>query len=273
MTNATVLKPCAELKEAIDYYWYHETPDLQQSAFNIPFLHQELVINLGEDFTITPHGRDTYAYDRDGGVSGILSGPVVTQVSGHYKAIGILFKPFGLYRLFGLSAASLHEGPLPGYRLWGPYTDQLVEQLEHEPSPVEKLKTLERFLLAQARPLSVPTAVTDISNHTSLSRGHIRSLQQAEQMSPKKYIQQFQQVVGSTPKRYIQLQLINASLAQIARHPDLPLTDVAYDNGFYDQAHFIRVFKSFAGITPLQYKKAVQAGRVEVSFPNAIHRI
>nr|WP_246496450.1 helix-turn-helix domain-containing protein [Chitinophaga varians] len=92
-------------------------------------------------------------------------------------------------------------------------------------------------------------------------------------MSPKKYIQQFQQVVGSTPKRYIQLQLINASLAQIARHPDLPLTDVAYDNGFYDQAHFIRVFKSFAGITPLQYKKAVQAGRVEVSFPNAIHRI
>lgn len=41
--NATVQQPCAELKDAIDYYWYHETPALQQSVYNIPFLHQELV--------------------------------------------------------------------------------------------------------------------------------------------------------------------------------------------------------------------------------------
>ncbi|MBC9932249.1 AraC family transcriptional regulator [Chitinophaga qingshengii] len=268
--KATVQQPCAELKDAIDYYWYHETPKLQQSVYNIPFLHQELVINLGGAFTMTPQGQDPFAYSRSGGISGLFSQPVMTRVSGHYKAIGILFKPFGLYRLFGLSAAMLQAGPLSGNQLWGAFTGQLVEQLEAQPSAAEKLKTLERFLLAHARPHVVPSVITDHSLPVSLTRGHIKTLQQAQQVSPKKYIQQFQQAVGSTPKKYIQLQLINASLAQIADNPAIPLTEVAYDNGFYDQAHFIRVFKSFAGMTPLQYKKAVQAGLVQVSFPNAI---
>ena len=34
------------------------------------------------------------------------------------------------------------------------------------------------------------------------------------------------------------------------------LTDVAYSTGFYDQAHFCRVFKSYSDMTPNQYKKA-----------------
>ncbi|HEV8539016.1 MAG TPA: AraC family transcriptional regulator, partial [Bacteroidota bacterium] len=31
------------------------------------------------------------------------------------------------------------------------------------------------------------------------------------------------------------------------------LTGVAYDCGYYDQSHFIREFKDFAGITPTKY--------------------
>lgn len=34
-----------------------------------------------------------------------------------------------------------------------------------------------------------------------------------------------------------------------------PLTSIAYDSGFYDQAHFCRIFKSYAGITANQYRK------------------
>ena len=35
---------------------------------------------------------------------------------------------------------------------------------------------------------------------------------------------------------------------------DLSLTQVAYLAGFYDQSHFNRIFKRFAGITPKQYR-------------------
>jgi AraC-like DNA-binding protein len=34
------------------------------------------------------------------------------------------------------------------------------------------------------------------------------------------------------------------------------LTDVAFDNGFADQSHFIRSFKEFADITPNDYLRS-----------------
>ncbi|MBK6285395.1 MAG: helix-turn-helix transcriptional regulator [Draconibacterium sp.] len=33
------------------------------------------------------------------------------------------------------------------------------------------------------------------------------------------------------------------------------LTFIAHDNGFYDQSHFIRCFKTFTGLTPGEYRK------------------
>jgi len=32
------------------------------------------------------------------------------------------------------------------------------------------------------------------------------------------------------------------------------LTDIAYQSGFYDQAHFCRIFKNYTGLTPKQYQ-------------------
>jgi AraC-like DNA-binding protein len=34
------------------------------------------------------------------------------------------------------------------------------------------------------------------------------------------------------------------------------LTDIAYDNGFADQSHFIRSFKEFTQITPNDYLRS-----------------
>lgn len=36
---------------------------------------------------------------------------------------------------------------------------------------------------------------------------------------------------------------------------DTSLTDVAYQSGFYDQAHFCRVFKSYTGLTAKAYRE------------------
>ncbi len=38
---------------------------------------------------------------------------------------------------------------------------------------------------------------------------------------------------------------------------NLPLSAIAYDCGFYDQAHFIRSFRAYAGITPGEYRQTM----------------
>jgi AraC-like DNA-binding protein len=36
------------------------------------------------------------------------------------------------------------------------------------------------------------------------------------------------------------------------------LTGVAYESGYFDQAHFIKEFKKYTGITPQQYHARAQ---------------
>ncbi|MCW3467229.1 helix-turn-helix domain-containing protein [Chitinophaga nivalis] len=268
--NAMVYTPKSALKEAVDYCWYHEATQQPAYTYSIPFLHQELIINFGDYLSLTGPSHAPFSYTRHGGVSGIFSGPLLTHTQGHYKAIGIIFKPFGLYRLLGFPAIRLEQGPLTLEQVLGPQSRQWVAQLENIADPMEKLYALENRLLDMARPQSVPDEIIFLPQYISLQKGHIQTQAHSTGISPKKYIRYYQQAVGLTPKKYMQLQLINQAITQIATTPDMPLTHVAYDLGFYDQAHFIRVFRSFAGMTPSGYRRAVQQGKVHLDFPNTI---
>jgi AraC-like DNA-binding protein len=41
--------------------------------------------------------------------------------------------------------------------------------------------------------------------------------------------------------------------------PNADLTQLAYECGYYDQAHFIKDFKAFAGTTPTEYARKMEA--------------
>ncbi|RYD93461.1 MAG: AraC family transcriptional regulator [Sphingobacteriales bacterium] len=42
---------------------------------------------------------------------------------------------------------------------------------------------------------------------------------------------------------------------QAMHRPHRSLTEIAYEAGFCDQAHFTRVFKSYSGLTPKEYNR------------------
>ncbi|MET3880321.1 helix-turn-helix domain-containing protein [Chitinophaga sp. OAE865] len=268
--DAVIHIPQNELRDAIDYCWYHESGNMQLSTYNIPFLHQELIINFGGHFSVTGAAQPSFQYSRQGGVSGLYTQPVITRVKGHYKALGIMLKPFGLYRLCGFAATKLSGRLLTLTDIWGASAVSLTDALEAAELTTDKFRILEQYLLRKARPQTIPEEVLALQDQGSLRKGHISANISGKLISSKKYIQSCGEVFGMTPKKYVQLSLVNAAVAQIAAQPEMPLTEVAYDQGFYDQAHFIRIFKSFTGITPSKYKYAVQRGLTHATFPNVI---
>jgi AraC-like DNA-binding protein len=67
-------------------------------------------------------------------------------------------------------------------------------------------------------------------------------------------IRDFKETFRISPHAYQTILRINYSKKELRRGRQV--LDVALDAGFYDQSHFIRVFKSYVGLTPSRYRIA-----------------
>jgi AraC-like DNA-binding protein len=56
-----------------------------------------------------------------------------------------------------------------------------------------------------------------------------------------------------TPKLYCRVRRFQAALSLMARQADVDWAQVALACGYFDQAHFNRDFRAFAGVTPTAY--------------------
>jgi AraC-like DNA-binding protein len=270
--SAHVYIPENELRDSIDYIWYHAEDALSCRCMSIPFLHPEMLFNLGDDFRVEAGGR-AFDYTTTGALSGIYMTPVTTSVRGRHHAMGVIFKPEGLYRLLGLPTWRFGMPvAMPEIMGMGVLRD-LVGELLEDVAPMEKIRRLERFLLTVARPMRMPAIVTDFMEAIDtepLRKGRIKEFLESGGHAPRQFIQAFRNAVGHTPQTYLQLVQVNKSIELIAGQPGMSLTEVAYEQGFYDQAHFIRVFRKFSGITPLRYRRSALAGQANTVFPNTI---
>ena len=63
----------------------------------------------------------------------------------------------------------------------------------------------------------------------------------------------FTKQIGLSPKQLSKVIRLQATLQMLLNKTTGTLTDLAYENEYYDQAHFIRDFKEFTGITPKDF--------------------
>jgi AraC-like DNA-binding protein len=66
----------------------------------------------------------------------------------------------------------------------------------------------------------------------------------------------FKKYVGIPANQYRRICQFETSFAQLKGQRFEKLTDVAYDNGFADQSHFIRSFREFTNVTPNTYLRS-----------------
>lgn len=85
-----------------------------------------------------------------------------------------------------------------------------------------------------------------------LSNITLDELAKINSVSKYSLIRQFEKQYGLSPHKYIMNLRINYAKKIIKANEDFAY--VAIKSGFYDQSHFIKYFKEYTGVTPMEYR-------------------
>ncbi len=181
------------------------------------------------------------------------------NVTADMTIIAYFFKPFALATTFNIPANKLNKEPID-LSSWSPHKiNALKTQLIHASSTSRKVEVLDNLLMHQlTQNKKECEIIQNITDQIIYNPGTeiLAEVLEKFKLNERKFQRIFKKYVGVTPNQYRRICQFHISFAQLRAKDFEKLSDVAYDNGFADQSHFIRSFKEFTQITPNDYLKA-----------------
>ncbi|HEY6503974.1 MAG TPA: helix-turn-helix domain-containing protein [Chitinophagaceae bacterium] len=178
--------------------------------------------------------------------------PVKIDINQHHKAVRIGFHPGGLHRLLGLSLHEMVDGNYNAADVFGNVMERVHQQLQ-EAEGFDAIKNVaEQFLLEQlqrTRPvLPFDLAMLQLLKHQG--NKPIEEIASLSCLSLRQFERVCRQRIGLPPKLFARITRFSKAYRLRENFPFMRWTAIAYECGYFDQMHFIRDFKEFAGVAP-----------------------
>ncbi len=190
-------------------------------------------------------------------ISGIDTTYSDASICGDSGVIAVVFHPLGACRFFDFplqEVASRNVGLADiGYNCMLDLEDRIC----NAESNLERIAAIEEFLVGRLKTESDPNIqlMRKSLELIDFSKGQVRVGDLAKDLfiTNKTLERRFKSLVGIAPKHYIRLKRFLHTVRSLQAVGTSHLVDIAYNSGFYDQAHFINDFKTFSGYTPKEY--------------------
>jgi len=186
--------------------------------------------------------------------------PIELVIHGAYKLIVFQLYPFATRLLLNIDPKEINDECFDLNDLKMVNTLQTLEKLKPEKTEVQ-VKIISDYILQLVKHSSanmdniIKLAIsTLISSKGTIS---IKELRQQLYITERTFERKFLKEIGITPKKFAKIIQFSFSLDQLKESDYYSLTDIAYNNNFTDQSHFIRTFKKYAGKTPKEFSKTI----------------
>lgn len=192
------------------------------------------------------------------GITGLQSGKRRYRSLPGAATLLVRFHPWGAAAFMPAPMHELVDCSLGLSSLLNPSLLRLVEErLAESRENSQRIRVVESFLLALLRTRvpdgPVRKAVRLLQDNPSLDvAGVAGQLGLGERQMERK----FREWIGVGPKRFARLARFQQVLRILERNPGS--LDAALEQGFYDQAHFIKDFRAFTGTTPEAWLKSLR---------------
>lgn len=129
----------------------------------------------------------------------------------------------------------------------------LEERLAEAKINTQRIAAVEQFLISRMTPTEPDKLVLAALALIHRSKGNIRIKELTDELniSQSPLEKRFRRVVGASPKKFASIIRLKNVVQQYVKVNSL--TELGYETGFYDQAHFIKEFKTFTGDTPERF--------------------
>jgi AraC-like DNA-binding protein len=217
----------------------------------------ELIINLGDPQRLCAlDDLERQTVFRSSWISGERTEPIVIDEAGYVHLVGIRLRPGGAWPFLGVPLREFSGQVLELETILGGEVSELRDRLGEAPSDDARLEMAEGWLRQRMRSRTPPTrAVSYALGVIQLGADAVRIGRMADEIgiSHKHLLREFDRCVGLTPKVFARVCAFQRVIHSVGQRPEVYWADAAAKCGYYDQAHLIREFRAFSGLTPANY--------------------
>ena len=179
-----------------------------------------------------------------------------------FKIIGAYLQPTALKGIFGLDANELTDQHAEISHLT---KTALSEQLINTSDAAQKIRLLSAFIMKQAAHQNNDNDRIAYASAQLKQGKTFETIQTELNLSERSLERLFKQHIGISPKLYARINRFQSTLDDLRQTKFDRLTEVAYENDYFDQSHFIREFKEFLGTSPKHFMR--RAHEQLVNYP------
>ena len=242
-------EPAEPLKPFVEHYWvvryelHHEEP-YTQTVLSYP--------NVNLAFEHDEAGRRSLLY-------GIPKRPFERELCGSGRVLGVKFRPGGFYPFWKRDVSTLTGATIQASEVFGSSADTWTNIILDAGQDAAMAEQAEIALAAR---LPERDAQAELAARIVQEAMNNRDMVKVEQMSQQsglsiRYLQRlFRKYIGVSPKWVIKRFRLQEAAERLERETAAQLTDLAIQLGYFDQAHFIKDFKSVLGKSPEAYRQS-----------------
>ena len=246
--------PHVGLRKFIKCYYYLENND--NTVITDTFFADgcvEAVISVGWDF-YKDGAREDWAK-----IIGQIIKPRQLNIVGRGQSFGIWFYPHTFSRFANIRMFELNDHTWPWDAFFPKSFAEFVGNCMCERQFDELVMGVDDFLLKKVSAYKekstdklAESAIRHLYENKSLT--DLNHLASSLNVSGRYLQKTFLTKVGLSPKQFVRVLRFQQVLQQLGHVDKKTFTQLAYENHFYDQSHFIREFKSYTGLTPSDFE-------------------
>lgn len=250
-------RPAESLAKHVKCFWVLESEAYDSLGHEriLPDGCTEIVFHLADTFK---------QYDSDGAVErqppamlvGQMRRHLLIQPTGRVRVLGVRFWPGGAYPFLRLPQYEIADRVVALEAVWGGIAGELHSKIAAAETAAASAAQVEKFLLSRLNQFRHHDEGALKAIDLILRTGgclSIDTLAQKMGVNSRRLDRNFNTRVGLPPKTLCRIVRFQQVFKRIERQKSPDWVRIALECGYYDQPHFIKEFKAFAGKEPTSY--------------------